>query len=631
MKVIVEIDGTETNDPNNLEGLEIELNYDKDSEAQAVSINNLELGVGDARDSNDGAIVSKKHIDDGLTGGVGVFEGKPLMIKLDDQKTKVFELFDGYLDLSKASVDCNLVVPPIVERGGIDWLNDVVDGFSFEYLESIGKIKSEDYVAVPFCKNKKDSAAEVIIAIITVFVVIDKVRGQSVEVQKSAARLSTPFGLTEIVALVFQILYLIVLIAALVRLVIDLYNTLVQPVKYHYVMYENVLVRKGLEHLGLNLSSSILDNTPFNKAAVMPEKFNTKENNTGLLEFVTGFFAPDPLEQQGFYKGTFGDLLRALKIKYNAKIIIDKKTNTVFFEKQNYSITSAAFTFPPVDVDTFEFNHEDFVSTRVLSFSTDLQDRNTIQEYSGTTIQVTTTPKVIDNPTMVLMRGLDEINIPFALAKRKTELNFIEKVLDGFFKIISPVVDGFVAVINAIIQGLNALIKALNKFIKALRVIGIKIKFRIPSIPSVSSPNFKNLIEDRIGMMVLESDYTSVPKMLLVGNNSNPRNNKLLSNNEEVQNAEYLWENYHYFSSFVPQQDSKGNQFKIRAVESIPFCFEDFEKVRTNKKVFDSDGNEGELISLKFNPFDQTASGSYKIQEVYTLNLKETKTISNGR
>ena len=86
MKVLVEIDGAETNDPNNLAGLEIELNYDKDSEDQAISINNLELGVGDARNPNDGAIVSNDHIDAGLTGGVGVFEGKPLNLKLDNER-----------------------------------------------------------------------------------------------------------------------------------------------------------------------------------------------------------------------------------------------------------------------------------------------------------------------------------------------------------------------------------------------------------------------------------------------------------------------------------------------------------------------------------------------------------------
>ena len=133
--------------------------------------------------------------------------------------------------------------------------------------------------------------------------------------------------------------------------------------------------------------------------------------------------------------------------------------------------------------------------------------------------------------------------------------------------------------------------------------------------------------------MKMETDYIQVPKMILIDNNSNPRNNKLLSTNESLQNAEYLYNEYHYFQSFIsdPLKNFVANQFLIKNFDGIPFCFEDYEKVRLNNRIFDANGNEGELITLKWNPIEETASGTFKIRQIYTNNLKETKIVLDGK
>ena len=131
-------------------------------------------------------------------------------------------------------------------------------------------------------------------------------------------------------------------------------------------------------------------------------------------------------------------------------------------------------------------------------------------------------------------------------------------------------------------------------------------------------------------MMKMETDFIAIPKTLLVDNNSNPRNNKLLANNESVLNAEYLFNNYHYFNSFIAQNDSKGRQYLIKSFTDIFFTFNDYEKVRDSNKIFEADGTVGELLTLNYNPIGERASGTYRVQQIYTNNLQQTIIVPDG-
>jgi hypothetical protein len=383
-------------------------------------------------------------------------------------------------------------------------------------------------------------------------------------------------------------------------------------------MYVLDTMRICLEHLGLTLSSTILEGD-YKDMLIIPEKYNIKENNTGILANVIGNILPNKNESTSYYKGTFGDFMRAFKTFFNAKIIIDN--GVLYFEKQNFQLTSAQYHLPKIRPSAYEFNGDELVSNKVISFSVDYSDRHTIQEYLGTSIQIIQTPVSIRNKKMVLIKGLDEIRLPFALGKRKTELNLIETLLDGFFNIIGEIIDVIIKVINAIIKAINGIIKAVNKVIKLLNKIGIDLGGQIPTIKNIESPHLQDLIDNRIDMMKMESDYISVPKVIMVGNNSDERNNKLLPTNETLLNAKYIYDNYHYFSNFVTT-NGENNQKILKSFDGIPFTFEDYKKVRLNSKIIDYDGNQGFLISLKWNPAKQTASGRYSIKYVYTTNIK---------
>jgi hypothetical protein len=146
----------------------------------------------------------------------------------------------------------------------------------------------------------------------------------------------------------------------------------------------------------------------------------------------------------------------------------------------------------------------------------------------------------------------------------------------------------------------------------------------------VPKSNLKNLIENRLGMLKMESDYVQVPKAILLDVASNSRNTKVNTSNDSILNAKYLWDNYNYFISFVPKGSFKGNQYKLRELSQCKFSFSDYEQIRSNNLVTDAYGNECEILTLKYNPLLETVTGTYRERFNYLKNIKETIIEPNG-
>lgn len=621
LRVRYYLDGIEINPPNNYMGLEIELNYDADQEKQALSINQWEFGVGDPASGNDGMIMSRTQFRDQT--GVGVVQGKPFKITIDNEAGKVHTLFDGYIDLWKAKYERGKITADAVQAGGIDWINEYSDSFTFDYLYQNGFFDKSRFVNVPYIIVKKQDSFEIIMTSVSVFVIIDKLKQQTKEITQLIASCSNPLELSAIPRFVLEILYTTSLFVSLVVLITKLVYMLMPPVKYHKGMFVKDLFEIACSYMGFTFKSSILQQPPFDKLFILPEKFNIKENKHGAFAGVAGDFANNN-EKTGHFKGTFGDLLRMMKTMFYGKILIDSDTKTLYFEKYDFVLGNSGINVPYSwdNEETFTLNYDEFYATMILRFLVDFNDRSTVQEYLGTSVQVTQTPKGTINQQMSLLRNLREEQIQFALAKRKTELTFIETIVSDFLKVIQLTMDILLAVINAAISAINALISVINKIIKALKVIGIKIGAQIPAIPKINPPQIGTVVDNRIGMLKMESDYISVAKILLLDKASKDIHTKPHVDNEAQVNARYLFENYHYFKSFVSIGGKIDNQHYLRQSDEFPFSFDDYEKSLHNNIIFTPDGLSGRCLSLKFNPQRQTASCSYKQRKHYLSNLK---------
>jgi hypothetical protein len=617
MRLIFTINDIEINEPNNYPELFIEANYNRDSSVQSVSVNNWEFGT-NSNKPNDAVKLIKKHIQDGLIAGVGVGEGLPLKIDIDNEKGKRYNIFDGYINTWTAEIWCDRIVAETTETGRIDWLNTVADSFTFDYLNSLGLIPQDKIVYMPYCvDDRQNKSFKIFVTTLSIFVMTWQLKKELEDLKNKIAGAANPFeSYGSIIGIILQIVYIATLILAIAKLLVDLFNLVVQPVKYHTVMKVTDMLEIGLEYLGLKLSSSILQKEPFNKLYILPEKYYLQEN-IGRFENILGLINPAK-GQPAYFRGTFGDLLRQLKEMFNAKIqVID---GVLYFERQNWNLTTGSYTIPLTEEQSYKFNHEEFYSNIKLGFTLDSNDRYTYDNYGGNVFQVQQLPTIVTNKRMRLLKNYKNISLQFSRATRKNELNKIEKTLDRFLNFIGGIINGIISVVNVAIRAINAVISVWNRIVRALRTIGIRGLPTITPLREIQRSQLSNLIDNRIGVLVLENDYVNVPKLMILNVQSNPRNTKIATENDTFINAKYLYENYHYFNNFVTTNDW-NNQGLIYEVKNIPFTFDDYEKVRTNGVVNTWDGREARLLSLKFNPINQIADIEFKVPQIYTNNI----------
>jgi hypothetical protein len=122
-----------------------------------------------------------------------------------------------------------------------------------------------------------------------------------------------------------------------------------------------------------------------------------------------------------------------------------------------------------------------------------------------------------------------------------------------------------------------------------------------------------NQIQNRIGMLKMESDYVNVPKLLFLSNG------KIA--NQEYLNARKLFEEYHTYGLFVANGANPPSQYLIKKAEGIPFSYTDFKTLLKDITIFTAEG-EGEIISVEFDLEGQVADFEYKILKQYTTNIE---------
>jgi hypothetical protein len=616
------LNGTQINPPQNWQETQFEVNFDRDGNAKTkISANNFDF----VRENADNIIA---RVYDGATGGYGILEAIPLQVEL--VRNGVTERpFDGYIDLTKDAIfnreKCQVNA---TERKSIEWLEEQADGFTFEYLRSINVITNDDYKFVPYIINSVPDYKESAIAILTSYVVVQQIKESIEKVKGLLIEVGNPLTApTAIVKASLLAVYLITLIASLVDLIRDIFATLIQPVKYHACMSVKTLIEKGCQHLGLTLSSSILTSGVFAKAFIMPEKSRNPVDASDSR--ILGFQIPQKTIQEGFYKGTFGNLLRALKEQFNAKIYI--QNNVLFFERLDYNLTPPQYNLPDIKQDNYRTNADEFKANYFITYQTDTIDKNTLQEYTGTSFQVIFRPNISLNSDLVLMKGLEEVRLPFALAKRKTDLTVPERIVKVFLDVLSVIVNALILALNALIQGINAIIGVINSVINALDFIGININFSVPTIQTISFINLGSLIENRINMLKLETDFTSIPKIFLMDLGSQNKFNKLTIGNETFFSAKYLYDNFHYINNFLPTSDKpNGNQYIIKEFNNVSFGFEQYQQVKNCNQI--TVGNDvGIIEQLKWNPYDQIAYIRIRISKILTSNINATYLIPSGK
>lgn len=609
------LNNTLTEDIKGIENLSIELNFNRDKPQQQVSINNLDMVINAQK-------IAKKWVADG-----NVFEGLPLRIDINEGNLNE-TIFNGYVDLTDSTdYSCESVKANIKELKTLDWLNDNADGITFEsiYLDSsqviqiagptdLAILTNTDVVSVPYVINNVPNNKEVMSALISTTLLYLQLAKAIADLTMLLISTANPFEGTALPRTIIQIAYTLTLIITVGVSAKQLFDLLIQPVKYHSSMRISRQLEAGLLRLGLKLDCEELQVGVYKNAVIIPAKYSLPNDKNGL------FGNKSVVNSKGYFNGTLKQLLLSVKTLLNAKIVV--RNNIVSIVRYDTIIGTPQFTLPPILNENYKLNSDQMRSNLLYEFEVDFSDKNTIQEYKGTTYQVFTTPTLVNEPYR-LTKGFDNIKFGFALGKTKRELNKVENILIDFLDVIDGLSNVIISIVNVFIDVYNAVTKFINKIKKALKTIGINLPFGdIKPIKPIAKLNLSLLIENRIGMLMIEQDFTSVPKIICVGTGR-----QLATNNDIVLSAKYIYENFYISNSFMPHL---GGQKKIQQYQNVPFCLDDYFKVKENNFIFDANGNTCEILSLQWNIYNSLANISLQYPFNYTNNLTQQFYEPNG-
>ena len=485
----------------------------------------------------------------------------------------------------------------------LSWLNDIVDAFTFESIMNAQEVgfnlqnaqKAQAIINtrtfyVPYVISTIPNYLHFFQGFMTVLSTGYMIYKETCTLVTGVANVAGIFTtVPAIIGLVFEIGFIVVLVVSLVAAIKGFVFAVIQPIKYHAAMMMADLLEAAALNMGLEFESSIFQTAPFNRLALLPEKYipvNAGANDTsknfaasilGVVNtqfIVGGYTTPNPQNQQGYPIITGGDLFRLAKTLVNGKILLqnpDTNPNvsvpTLLMERRDYVPQTSFYQLPDVREDWNGFNTKEFNATVIIRLAKDLNDKNTFDNYQGQILSAVTQPITAPDTLLVLTKGLREIEIEAARGIRKEQLTFMENLIGDFsiaFQTLTNIFDLWMndlfSVINDIINAINDILKIINDILK---VFGGSVG-TIPDIPlkPISPPT--NPYTRRIGMLMMEHDLVNVPKLLLMASTfdemptmkatdgSTVRYSDLDPLNSSIVNALYLWNQFYLIDNWVP-------------------------------------------------------------------------------
>lgn len=532
----------------------------------------------------DAARAVRQHVADGMLGGVGIFEGLPCKLNVNNGYGQVIA-FDGYANLTNSYKDSerrNRVYITLEKKDGLNSLNQRLEALSYGYLESLGVYSDSDYITVLYVVEKMDNGTEIIVAAITLFIMLQELYNTTNETTKQIIDTAALFAILplgsagaiikSVGTAALLIVYNAIMLAAVINLANNLFASMISPIRKHKGIKLEKLLSKVSQHLGYGFETDIADLTQivYIPANTQIDKFG----NDGFISIPRGTKKGIPAESDEGYRCI--DMFNILMKAFNARFAIVDGVVQFRHVDSDYWTRQADYIIPAVDEISVGYNTDELMANRLVSFMTDPTDGYTLENYTGTVCETITDAITVVNADAKYLKGLDDIRLPWALGTEKTKLNALEVMLKGLGKTIDN--------LTGILGG---------------------------------GTNFSGKIENRIGMLKVTSNNTTKGKLLLCA-----ADGRLIRNHREKLSAVTIEQYYQYSKSFIVNE-FRAQKLKFEGVR-IPFGFNDYLKLIENSNCYDSQGREAIITKLEYNISSDTAVIDYQVRQPYTNNLKET-------
>jgi hypothetical protein len=519
----------------------------------------------------------------------GFFDGMPITISFDSGKkangdpgglllyTGCIDFVSGYKVLSPVKIQVKIKL-----HNGLNLLNEQAEAISFGYLSALeagvaGRITNEDYVDVPVIIRKKFDLTETAIAALLGFIVgkeLYETRQKIVEEVNKKIHTLLEAPLSKPAAVFMAIADLLLFIAYKALVLVQLYvmiKTIKNNLAGRKTIYKGItlrtLLQRACDYLKLELDCDIpeIDNYVY-----LPSKNNDKTLRNKRLKGIPG---PSDF---GYNVSEIFQLVN--KLFYARR---KRKRNKLFIRAANSNFwdTNAGYVMTNVLNEPYRFNLDEMSANRIVSMQYDPSDEWTMpsnhqdDDYSvGTNYEVITQLAHFNDSENNLLKGLDEVQIPLALGKRRDKLSAFEQSLKVIFATADVVIELF------------------------------------------GGKPLKEEINEHKGALQISHNSFNTAKLIYLSNGLIPANHR------DLLSARALYLKYHSYKSF---KTSPTAQRRIYEGIRLPFDFEDMMKTIESSYFTTSDGKKGKFTEVTWKIGDNYADMNYWVAEQYEKNIIE--------
>lgn len=483
-----------------------------------------------------------------------------------------------YVDfLQKAIFKDDSYEVTLVKRGANDNFFSQADGFTFDLGASKGisyELFDTPYAIIETNQILKGLTMSVALYTMTE-ALADSIRKTTELVGDfiSAVGVDVSDAVAAGIKLAAQIAYLIALVIAIKKLCDQLRELIFPKVRYFKASRVKDLIEKTCTYLGYQLSSTLLNS--LSPLSILPVPIiKGKENILDAIENDLNFSFTKGYPSTQDSVSTLGDLIRAIETAFNAKTTVFN--GVVRIERRDYQFNSYLNNIiPALNVQSerlgeYELNTSDIWKRCYTTYRLDFSDDHTVNDFDYTDNEQSTEQVVIGNADLVSIKGLRRVDIPFSLASRKNEFNWLEKRVKAFFE-----------------------------FVDALTSI------------FGNGTNFAGLINSRIGITQISQQFFSNTKLMWCVGNRQP--DGYLSR----IGAKEIYENYHNID-FIKNYSSK-----IISGATAMISDSDFVTLQ-GCNIATIDGVVGcEIITCEWNDLSKEATISYRQPYNWAFNTKK--------
>lgn len=385
----------------------------------------------------------------------GVFQGIPYQVVLDNGA-----ILDYYVDLTDESTTYRdqEVVVKLKRRFSKDNFFERAQGVSFTSMQKQGVVFDSfdvPYVIVPENIGELFFSLSITTFIMTkelVQAIKDTAQAISdlVEAITPNATLPPLPPVGEIISLALKVVAQVVYTAAILVAVIKLGQQLLEIVfpKVRYLMATKVkeLMLKSCQYLGYGFQSNLLDN--LSGVSVLPVPLRKKQQNWwDFLQNDLNFAFNKGVPTGKDTIRTIAQLFDAFEETFNARTKV--VNGVVQFERRDFWQNITPNSVKPALViqdrrsDEYTLNTQEAWRRAYVEYQVDFNDLHTADDYEGTDAEYSTEALNLINDDLDLIKGLNEVQIPFALGRRKEKLTIVEEIAKGVLLVIDALANVF--------------------------------------------------------------------------------------------------------------------------------------------------------------------------------------------